>query len=132
MITRSFSQFIRSRTAITALTTDIKPYALDDDHADPAITYSLANERKINLLNGSISDLNLTYFDVMCWSDSYADAKELANVVASEFRDYTGTFGSEYVAQKIEADFGPDVLDPTTGLRAASVSISIWNNLQGA
>lgn len=132
MITRGFSEFIRSRTPITALTTDIKPYALDDDHADPAITYSLSNDRKINLLNGGTSALNVTYFEVLCWSDIYADAKELAAVVASEFRDYVGNFGSEYVAQKIEADLGPDVLDPMTGLRAASVSIAIWNNVQGA
>lgn len=130
MITQSFSEFIRSRPAITAITTDIKPYVLDDDHDDPAITYSLRGERKISLLDNTYSDLSIADFDVLCWSDSYADAKDLANVVASEFREYSGSFGNEYEAQKIEAELGQDLLDPQADMRAATVIISVWNNPQ--
>ena len=128
MITLSLAKWMQANAPITAITADIKPQILNDDHADPAITYTLIYDEAFRVYAGH-STLFRAEFQVDCYAAVYADSKALANTIRNELQSYVGAFG-DHEAQQIDFRSERDMHESQTKLHRVMLEFTLWYNEQ--
>ncbi len=123
-IAESLGQFLLDNTAITAITSEIRPQVLPDDASYPALTYSMIDDERIRTLDGH-STLSTASFDIDCYAPQYAKARELADVVRAELDGYTGELGG-HTAEQIDFDAASDYVEGQTKIYSVTMSVAIW------
>ncbi len=124
MITKSLAKFLLANSAITAITTEIKPLKLADGHGDPAIVYALQNDRRQLLLDG-FGSMSRARFYIDCYSTTYNAVKALAETVRAELEGYVGVFG-DHQADQIDLDDEQDLFEDDTKLYRVAIRLSVW------
>ena len=124
MITKSFAKYLLANGPITAAANEIKPMKLEDGHDDPAIVYSMGEDRRQRLTTGFSSMAKATFY-LDCYSTSYTTAKDLAATVDAELTDYVGAFG-DHQAEQIDNISEHDLFEDDTKLYRVAMQFAVW------
>jgi hypothetical protein len=105
MIQQSLAKFLRNNANITAAVNTIAPLMLEADADYPAMVYYVASDERPALLNGGTSSMSRANAEIDILAESYAKARETADIVLAEMHDYTGAFGDHFAEQiKVDGD----------------------------
>lgn len=125
IISEALGRFLIANSSINAITSEIRPQVLPDDAVFPAITYAQEQDSRIDLMDGSSSDLGHSSFVVNIYSDTYAAARNLANVVRDQLAGYVGQMGS-VSARRVDCDVDFDRYENGQKQHSISQTYTIW------
>jgi hypothetical protein len=123
-ISEGFGRFLIANEVIGAITSEVRPILLPDDHALPAITYAQQNDARIDLLNSSSSELSEASFVVNIYGKTYAATRSLADVVRVECTN--ATLLGDITARRIENTVDFDRYEQGSKLHSVSQTYTIW------
>ena len=123
-ISEGFGRFLISNSAISAITSEIRPILLPDDASFPAVTYSQEKDQNIELIGGDYSDLCQADFVVNTYGKSYSEARGLAEIIRRECQ--AATQMGDLQARKVEVTVDFDRYETTSKLHGVSQTYAIW------
>lgn len=124
MISLSLAKWLQTNSAITALTTEIRPQKLAGGHAHPALIYTVTSVETPRVFGGR-SSLSTASFDIDCVARDYSAARELADVVRAELEAHSGPFG-DVDGQQIDIVNEQDLFEPQAKYHVVTQSYTIW------
>lgn len=125
IISEAFGRFLIANTSIKAITSEIRPQVLPDDAQYPAITYAQEQDSRIEVMNGTRSDLAQSSFVVNVYADTYAVARSLADIVRDQLVGYVGQMGT-LAARRVECDVDFDRYENGQKQHSVSQTYTIW------
>jgi len=97
----SFYTYLAANSTITATLASanaIWPEYIPQSHDGfPAMSYSLADDEDVNLLNGDVSDAHVAVMQLSIYDRSFKSVNDAASAVKSELIGYRGAMGSHTV-----------------------------------
>jgi len=130
-IFESFYNYVSNNSTITSALASadaIFPEFIPQDHSGfPAVSYSLAQDEDIPLLNGSKSETGMAVIQVSIWAVSYVAASDVATIFKAQLIGYRGTF-DDHTADYIRKEEGGEITLPyelDTGLCGVRLSFAI-------
>lgn len=115
MIEFELNTYLRSKSAITDLVGDqIRPIRRRESDVGTAITYQRKRGGHTHDLDGGAGYVN-AMVEIISWSQSYDDAKNLNEAVRNELQGFSGLFGSTVVTACLLIDEQDDYEHPEIG-----------------
>lgn len=124
-IIEALGRYLIANSSIKAITSEIRPQVLPDDAVYPAITYAQEQEDRIELLAGSFSGLAQASAVINIYADTYAAARNLADVVRSQLDGYVGLMSS-VSARRTVCDVDFDRYENGQKQHSVSQTYTIW------
>jgi len=123
-ITQSFYTELSGESTITdVVSTSIYPGWIPSQATYPAITFGVADDLNIDVLNG-VSAASLAIMDVDCWATTVIAAESIASVVKTFLIGFYGSFG-DYTVTSCRKTRELHLEETDTGLRRVSLQFEI-------
>lgn len=129
MIQEAIVSHLNADAGVSALINGIWPQVIPQGEDAPAIVYTIEDEIRDRLLNGSEGPYYIAIVEFNCYAPSYATAIAIADAVQSALIDYTGQLGVTapiVTADHIRLDRRlPDEYEDDTNYRRISFQLLI-------
>ena len=128
-ISEALGRFLRSNSAISVKTSEVRPVLLPDDAQYPAITYAMTYDEPIDILDDSKSELWTAGFSVNNYADNYGVCRDLSDTVRKQL-DSTKTL-SDITVRRIDCTLDLDRYETQSKIYSAAQIYTIWYYQEG-